>query len=169
MSEEISVADIVITWFLFWVLTLAGLLLFAGCILVPLWQEQVQLAREHQEISRQIAKMKTQVDQVNDQLAALWVDPEYTERIARHELNLRKTGEETIAVRPLPVIAELETKEESPPELKLPTDFSKRWWYKPFLDPQRRIWFLYLSGGLVATGLITAIAGKDRRYQALGC
>jgi cell division protein FtsB len=171
VRDEISIGDIVITWFLFWVLTLAGLVLFAGVILVPLWQEQVKLAMEYQAVNKQVATLRREVDQVNDQLTALWVDPEYTEHIARSNLNLRKVGEETIFVEPLPVIAEA-PQPVDPAETStlytVPPDFSKSWWYKPFLDPQKRVWFLYLSGGLVATGLITAIAGKDRRLRALG-
>lgn len=169
MSDEISIADIVITWFLFWVLTLVGLVLFAGCILVPLWQNENLLALEYQAVSRQVDGLKKQVDQVNEQLGALWVDPEYTERIARNELNLRKTGEETLVVRPVPVIDE--TTAESDGQIApddRPRDFSKQWWYKPFLDTQKRTYLIYLAAALVATGLIVAIAGKDRRLQALG-
>ncbi len=171
MSDEISIGDIIITWFLFWVLTLTGLVLFAGVILVPLWQEQVKLALEYQAVNKQVSTLHREVEQVNDQLSALWVDPEYTERIARSELNLRKAGEETIFVEPLQVVSETPRPAETgetPAAYEIPPDFSKSWWYKPFLDAQKRLWFLYLSGGLVATGLITAIAGKDRRLRALG-
>jgi cell division protein FtsB len=171
MSDEISIGDIIIVWFLFWVLTLSGLVLFAGCILVPLWQEQVKLAMEYQAVHKQTNELRREAEQINDQLAALWVDPEYTERIARSELNLQKVGEETILVEPLEVVTEATQTPANPETVDHetpPTDFSGRWWYKPFLDPQKRTWFLYLSGALVATGLITAIAGKDRRLRALG-
>ncbi len=169
MPDEISVTDIVITWFLFWVLTLTGIALFAGSVLVPLWQEQRQLAMEYQAVGQQVQEVQREVDHVKDQLNALWVDPDYTERIARNELNLRKTGEETIAVKPLPIIPEIpDPSDEVAADLQPPKDFSQEWWFKPFLDPQRRLWFMYLSGALVASGLIIAIASKERRLKALG-
>jgi len=175
MAEEISIFDIIVSWFLFWVLTLGGLVLFAGSILVPLWQEQALLVQEYQAVDRQVSQLKGQVDQVNEQLGALWVDPGYTERIARNELNLRKVGEETAAIVPEPVPLKVVPKPTPVPEegqdaadvVTVP-DYRPRWWYKPFLDDQRRTWFLYLSGGLVAAGLIIAITSKDRRFRALG-
>jgi len=167
ISDQINLSDIIVTWFLFWVLTLTGVVLFAGCVLVPLWQEKMQLALEHQAVDRQVRELQKKVDQVNDQLAALWVDPDYTERIARSELNLRKTGEQTIAVQPVSILPDTPSTE-SETTITLPRDFSKAWWFHPFLDAQRRTWFMYLSGALVATGLIIAIAGKERRLRELG-
>ncbi|MFA5863838.1 MAG: hypothetical protein WC975_04035 [Phycisphaerae bacterium] len=166
MTDEISVVDIIITWFLFWVLTLTGLALFAGVTLVPLWQEQTQLVMEYQTVSRQVEGIQNQVDQINEQREALWVDPAYTERIARNTLNLRKVGEETISIEPLSVVSDQnKPNEENISKIDLPKDFSQKWWYKPFLDQQRRTWFLYLACGLVAAGLVIAIASKDRRMR----
>lgn len=169
MPNEISISDIVITWFLFWVLTLTGLALFAGSILVPHIEDQNKLITEYQVIDKQVQGLRVRVDQLGEQLSALWVDPEYTERIARNQLNLRKAGEETISVEPLAVVPESpgEGEESLEPPILI-ANYKDRWWYKPFLDSQKRTWMMYLSGGLVAAGLIIAIVGKDRRLRALG-
>jgi len=168
MSDRISVADIVITWFLFWILTLAGLGLFAGTVLVPMWDQQRKLIAEYKVVQMQIERVQEEVDHVNDQVAALWVDPQYTERIARSELNLRKSGYETLSIEPLPVVPEMDQNGRKEEKIDLPADFSDRWWYRPFMDARHRQWFLILAGGLIVTAIVTAIASKDRRLRALG-
>lgn len=166
MTEKVSIADIVITWILFWVLTLAGLAIFAGTILVPLWQQQCQLAAEYRQVDKQILRMEQEVNRARGQLTAICVDPQYTERIAINELNLRKAGQEAIRIEPYPILPEQEPVD--PEMLAAPRDFSSQDWFKLFLDSKHRRWFLILAGGLIATALVTAIAAKDRRREELG-
>jgi hypothetical protein len=166
MSEKVNVSDIVVAWFLFWVLTILAIALIAGSVLVPLWQEQYHLAGEYQIVKTQISEIEDEVNRSRAQLDAICVDPLYTERIARSELNLRKAGEETIRVRPLPLeddssAADLAT-------LPLPKNFSNNWWYRLFLDDSRRRWYIILAACLLATAIITAIATKDRRREEMG-
>lgn len=166
MSDRVSVADIVITWVLFWVLSLAGLAIFAGTILVPLWQEHCQLAAEYRHVNRQIVRMEQEVNRARGRLLAICVDPQYTERTAINELNMRKAGQEAIRIDPYPIA--LESEPVDPQMLAAPRDFSNHEWYKLFLNPKQRRWYLILAGGLLATALITAIAAKDRRRAEFG-
>jgi cell division protein FtsB len=172
MSDKVSVSDILISWVLFWVLAVLGLIVLAGVVLVPLWHEQCRLTREYQVTDLQIAQIEEEVARYRGQLAAIWVDPQYTERIARNELNLRKAGEETLQIQPLylasnsavPILSTF-----SPPR-----DYTDRWWYRIFLDQKQRRWYLILAGGFLATAVVTAVAMKDRRraeigLQATGC
>ena len=166
MAEKVSITDIVVTWILFWVLTLAGLAIFAGTILVPLWQEQCQLAAEYRTVDRQILRMEQEVNRARGQLMAICVDPQYTERIAINELNLRKAGQEANRIEPYPIVPELELLD--PKMISAPPDFSNQEWFKLFLNEKHRHWYLILAGGLLATALVTAIAAKDRRRAELG-
>jgi cell division protein FtsB len=165
MSEKVNVVDIVVAWFIFWVLTILGLTLIGGAVLVPLWQEQYRLVGEYRIVKAQIAEIEEEVDRNRAQLEAICDDPLYMERIARSELNLRKVGEETLRIRPLR--APTDISEADPLALPLPKDFSNYWWYKLFLDDSRRRWYIILASCLLATAIITAIATKDRRREEL--
>jgi hypothetical protein len=165
-SDKISIADIIITWILFWVLTLASMVVFAGTILVPLWQQQCQLAAEYRATDQQIMRMEQEVNRARGQLMAICVDPQYTERIAINELNLRKPGQEAIRITPYSLIPEKELVD--PEMMEAPLDFSTQDWYKLFLNQKNRRWYLILAAGLLATALVTAIAANDRRQAELG-
>ena len=167
MAEKVSITDIVITWILFWVLTLAGLVIFAGTVLVPLWQEHCQLAAEYRAVESQVLRMEQEVNRARGQLMAICVDPQYTERIAINELNLRKAGQEAIRIEPYPILFDQESLAPQT-TMAAPTDYSNQEWFKLFLNEKHRRWYLILAGGLLATAFITAIAAKDRRRAEIG-
>jgi hypothetical protein len=169
VKEKIDVADIIVSWIIFWVLTLIGLFLFAGTILAPMMEENRALVTKYQLVKKQIEAMQTVLDEIEDQQAALWVDPQYTERIARSQLNLRKVGEETVSIQPLQILPEENPKSAiSSDNISIPPDFSSRWWFKPFLDTKKRQWFMILSAAFVATAIALAMAAKEKRLKALG-
>ncbi len=154
MDNEISVNDIIFNWLIFWALILIGSALLACAVLIPLVYENDKLIFEYNLVAKQLARLKEANKVLVWQTSAIGKDPGFTEDIARKELNLRKPGVETITVRPAPIKKPHKNNQISSNLFILHN--ADKWYIKPFLQLQTRLWIFAIAIGLILTGIITA-------------
>ncbi len=85
---------------MFWVLTGLALLIFAPCVLVPLWVEKEQMRAHERALEALVADLEAQVARDQARAQALMTDPQVNERVIRRELNVRPPGERVIQWSP---------------------------------------------------------------------
>jgi len=154
MDSNINTNDIILQWLVFWVLIIAGAALLACAVLIPLAYENDKLIFEYNIVANQLAMLKQANETLIAQASAIGKDPQFTENIARKELNLRKPGVETIAIAPTPIRISHKNNKISSNLFIL--NHSDKWYIKPFLQFQTRIWIFIISVGLILVGIITA-------------
>lgn len=81
---------------MFYLLSVGALLLFAPCVLVPIWRDVATLRENERAAAAVIAGLHQQVDRNHARIAALEADPLVIERVARRELNQRPDDEQHI-------------------------------------------------------------------------
>jgi len=85
---------------MFWVLTGLALLIFAPCVLVPLWVEKEQMRVHERALETLVADLEAQVARDQARAQALMTDPQVNERVIRRELNVQPPGERVIQWSP---------------------------------------------------------------------
>jgi hypothetical protein len=85
---------------MFWVLTGLALLIFAPCVLVPLWFEKEQMRAYEASLTAVVADLEHQAARGRARTQALLNDPQVNERIIRRELNVHPKSEQVIQWSP---------------------------------------------------------------------
>lgn len=85
---------------MFWVLTGLALLIFAPCVLVPLWFEKEQMRAYELSLAAVVADLEHQVARGQARTQALLNDPQVNERIVRRELNVHPKSERIVQWSP---------------------------------------------------------------------
>ncbi len=158
MDDRINSTEIILKWLIFWGSVLIGSILLACVMLIPLEYEREKLILEYNLVSRQLHLLQEANKIIKSQTQALGKDPQFTENIIRKELNLRKSGIETIKVNPVPIkIRKNASKETSELYSHLYIlNNAESWYVRPFLEFKTRMWIFGLSIGLILVGIITA-------------
>jgi cell division protein FtsB len=154
---------------MFWLLVSMAALVFAPCILIPIWMETQELVRTEADVAARTARLKAHIARQEKLIQALTSDPLLAERIARRDLRFRRTGE---IVEPVPAPApqvpdesavELasEPATDAPPPLETPfaVTLTKRWlpdlpWVELFGRPPNRTIFLVMAGCLLVAAFV---------------
>lgn len=134
-------------WAGFWLFAAAALGILAGTALAPLWTAHSRILADYRTLAHQNDQLTQRLQAVTCQIDALTDDPQYTERITMKELNLRKPGEEMIAVDPVPV--------QPRQTIATPNDHTGRQPMAVFLHPKNRPWLFGLSAGLFLAAMLT--------------
>jgi len=148
-------------WVSHWLFMGLGLVVLGAVAIAPMWLENLKLQRDHELLVHHNTELESRLGDVDSQIQALAADPQYTERIMRRELNLRKPGEEILAVSPEPV----EGGEPSMAVAPLP-EYVHAWYYRVFLDQAKRPWLVGLSGGFFLSAILISI-GRSRTIERL--
>ncbi len=155
---------------MFGVLTGLALLIFAPCVLVPLWLEGEQLREHEAALATAIAQLEAQAARNNARAEALRADPLVIERLIRRDLNFRPDSEyvvqwpvgELAAVRPhVPSTSPYMV----PVELAPPSPLAGwvtalgRWlpawpWRQLFASSPNRELLLLMAGGLLLAAFV---------------
>jgi len=141
----------------FWIFSILALVILAGTVLAPLWVTHRHLVGDRMLVVYQNEELARRVEDLTHQAAALTSDPQYTERITRRELKLRKPGEEVVTIEPMPITP--------PPDqarVRRPADYSNRWWMRVFLASSNRPWLLALSAGLLFSAMMVSMGQRSR-------
>ena len=85
---------------MFWVLTSLALVVFAPCVLMPIWVEGEHLRAYERSLAAAVADLEAESAQSQTQAQALLADPLVNERMVRRELNHRVAGEQVIRWTP---------------------------------------------------------------------
>ncbi len=85
---------------MFCVLTGLALLIFAPCVLVPLWFEKEQMRAYELSLAAVVADLEHQVARGQTRTQALLNDPQVNERIVRRELNVYPKSERIVQWSP---------------------------------------------------------------------
>ncbi len=153
---------------MFWLLLVMAGLVFAPCIIVPVWMETQNLMRAEDDAARTVAQLDAYIAEQNRLIEALTSDPLVNERIARRDLRFRRPGEEIV-----PSARELAAASSSVSDITLPEEYPKpppaqapalvkavsRWlpnlpWVDLFGKPPNRTIFLFMSGGLLVAAFV---------------
>jgi len=148
--------------FVYWPLCLIGVALVALAVLGPEVERRLLL-------DRQIAGMQAEVDALQhtrDQLAAaeeaLKGDPEYRERIVRHEFGITRPGEIRL---PQPVTSEsLRAGAARPAMAPVPEWMRIVAW---FSDPSTRLLALASGGTMLLAGILFSLPTRARKAKAV--
>ena len=155
---------------MFWFLTGLSLVLFAPCVLLPVWVETEQVIERERVAAGMVAGLEHQVARNDARIEALLADPLVSERMLRRELNHRTDGETVV---PLPPAAELASFEVTAPSATHvetePITLAdarpawmvslRRWlpawpWRQLFVQSPNRTFFLIMAGGLLAAAFV---------------
>ncbi|NLE59148.1 MAG: hypothetical protein GX616_12365 [Planctomycetes bacterium] len=150
---------------MFWVLTVLAMVVFAPCVLAPIYAETEQIMETEQKLERLVADLKQQADRNEERITAVKGDPQVNQRIIRRELNYRFDGEQIIQWS----AAELAGTRldlsmlENPPEPLPPINPYPAWvltlgewlpvwpWRKLFVESPNRELLVIMAAGLLAT------------------
>ncbi len=155
---------------MFWVLVGMSALVFAPCILVPIWLETEDLARTEAQIAANNAKLDARIAEQERVMRALPSDPLVTERIARRDLRFRRAGEQVqpVANGPAPALSlppEIDLSSPSASDAAAPAETSawvrwcRRWlpdlpWADLFGKPPYRTVFMVMAGVLLVAAFV---------------
>jgi cell division protein FtsB len=81
---------------MFYILTLAAMVIFAPCVLVPVWRDVQKLYEDERTMAGVVAQLRRQIDRNNERITALQSDPQVIDRVARRELNRQAADEQYI-------------------------------------------------------------------------
>jgi cell division protein FtsB len=154
---------------MFWLLIAMAAIVFAPCILVPIWLETENLVRTEAEVAARTARLKAHVDEQVRTLKAMTSDPLVNERIARRDLRFRRAGEEVEPIqnqapgaRPEveTILASLPDDQESfLPEPPAVVTVTRRWlpdlpWVELFGHSPNRTIFMVMAGGMLVAAFV---------------
>ncbi len=156
---------------MFWVLVAMAVVVFAPCVLLPVWRDYQALQYTEQVERVELERARAELERQKRHLTALQSDPATIARVARRELRYRNPKELAIPVRvavdepvgPAPV----ELTPVEPPEViasivdRLPdTDYDRL-----FCPGPPRTILMCLAGGLVLSALV--LYSPRRTHQGL--
>jgi len=81
---------------MFYLLSAAALLVFAPCVIVPIWLDFQDLSETERSLRGLVLELQNQIDRNNNRIEALQSDPLVVERVARRELNRKSENEQHI-------------------------------------------------------------------------
>lgn len=166
---------------MFWILSGLAMLVFAPCVLVPVWCETEAIAAHEQQVASVVARLEKQVERNEARIQALLADPVVNQRIMRRELNHHPPDERVVSF-PAEDLAGLDVSPPEPPPQPSPTTVdlrpawlasAQRWlpawpWRKLFTEPANRSLLLAMSGGLLAAAFLlygpVPEASTDQRH-----
>lgn len=163
--HEEAVSNAVAHAVMFWALVVMAALVFAPCVLIPIWNESVELMRAEHAAATALARLDARIRQQERLIEALTSDPLVIERLARRDLRFRKPGEKVLPVdaseyEAAAAIAgepgEVDVPEPQPPAV---VALARRWlpalpWNDLFGKPPNRTIFLLMSGALLVAALV---------------
>lgn len=147
---------------MFWLLTGMAMLVFATCVLLPVWNQTERILEREHRIAEGVSLLRMQVERNQERIDALKNDPQVVGRLARRQLNHRPHEDAVVVYAtahhaPVRVTSWLE----DPADLELPLDprpdwllASIRWlpdwpWQSLFVRSPNRELMLGLSAGLM--------------------
>ncbi|HOW19384.1 MAG TPA: hypothetical protein PLC79_10125 [Phycisphaerae bacterium] len=154
---------------MFWLLVTMAAMVFAPCILIPIWMETQDLVRAEADVAARTARLKAHIARQERLIQALTSDPLLAERLARRDLRFRRAGEIVEPVQaPSPRVPEegeielaSEPATDAPPPLETPfaVTLTKRWlpdlpWVELFGRPPNRTIFLVMAGCLLVAAFV---------------
>ncbi len=77
---------------MFYLLTAAALIIFAPCVIVPIWRDVQKLGESERSLRVLVLQLQDQVEKNKVRIDALKNDPLVIERVARRELNRRTSS-----------------------------------------------------------------------------
>lgn len=168
--HEEAVSNAVTHAVMFWALVIMAALVFAPCVLIPIWNESEELMRAEHAAATALARLDARIRQQERLIEALTSDPLVIERLARRDLRFRKPGEKVVPVNPPDYEAawneaaaalvgepgEVHVPEPRPPAV---VALARRWlpalpWNDLFGRPPNRTIFLLMSGALLLTAIV---------------
>jgi len=160
---------------MFWVLTGLALLIFAPCVLVPLWAEKEQLHTYERSLAIWVAQLEAETARNQSRVEAVMRDPLVNERLLRRETNYRPEGERVVQWSPDELAAawpEVTISVTQPAAIQDENSsrcvaFLSRWlpdW--PYQDlfarsPQRSL-LLAMAGGLLLAAFLLYAPGQEQ-------
>lgn len=154
--QDRALRDFFVSWLLFWVFALLGLGILAGTHLAGSWAENQELQSEYGLLVAQNDELEQQLSQLESRISASRNNPQYTERVLRRQLNLRKEGQETVSVQAVPIDPPT-----APAEGRIDGLLQRRW-FRVFANDDNRLWLIGLGGGLIFAAFLVA-AGRPQR------
>lgn len=152
---------------MFYLLAGTAILIFAPCVIVPIWQDVQKLNEDERALAALVAQLQQQIDKNNIRIDALTNDPLVIERVARRELNrrfedeqhLRWSSAELAALR-VNIPHDLYEKPELPPASMPPwVESVRKWlpawsWPELFAESPNREFLLAMAGCLLLTAFV---------------
>lgn len=152
---------------MFYLLSTVALLIFAPCVIVPIWRDVQKLGETERALRALVLQLQDQMEKNKIRIDALKNDPLVIERVARRELNrtsadeqhVRWSAAELAALR-LNIPHDLYDKPELPP-LSVPpwVESAKKWlpawaWPEMFAKSPNREFLLVMAGCLLLTAFV---------------
>ncbi len=163
---------------MFYLLSIAAMLIFAPCVLVPIWRDVQKLQQVERQDALAIAELHQQIERNNTRIKALEADPLVIERVARRELNERPADEQHIRFSAAELAA---LRVNLPPELDNPLEvpppptpawvaWINRWlpawaWSDLFAKSPNREMLLVMAGGLLLTAFVLYTPRAETRVR----
>lgn len=152
---------------MFYLLSSAALLIFAPCVLVPIWQDVQRLSDTERAMRALVLELREQIARNDIRIEALTNDPLVVERVARRELNRRAPDEQHVqwssaelAALRLRIPHDLQKKPELPPA-SMPdwVESVRKWlpawpWAELFGQSPSRELLLVMAGCLLLTAFV---------------
>ncbi len=156
---SMTFGELVMSWVGYWIFIIVALLILAGVALLPLLERRRGLAYEFSLLQYENFVLTGRVGDMANRIEALGEDPQYAERIAMQELNLRRPGVETLRVSPVPAESNGENVRPVPGP-----GYAETWYLRPFLIGRNRPYLLAMSGGLLLGALLVSAGRRRYRY-----
>jgi len=150
--------DFLLCWLGFWTFTALGLFILAGAGLAELWVENNRLRAEYDLRVRQNDELAARIAHLDSRIGALDQNPQYAEQVVRQELNLRRPGQESLAVDPAPRESVYRGRSYDPV-----ATLANRRWFAVFLNDQHRLWLVGLGCGLLFAAFLVSLGAAARR------
>jgi hypothetical protein len=162
---------------MFWVLVGMAVLVFAPCVLVPIWMQTEELMQAEREAQAGLAQLQARVSDQQRLIDGLRNDPLVNERVARRDLRFQHAAEEIVPVgaaarsydAPMPSPSAEEAVRVESGGFPSAVESIRRWlpdlpWVELFGRPPNRTMFLLMAAGLVVTAFV--LFGSSSRRQA---
>lgn len=152
---------------MFYLLSTSAMLIFAPCVLVPIWRDVQKLSDDERAMRAMVLQLQEQIEKNNIRIEALRNDPLVIERVARRELNHKAENEQHVkwdsaelAALRLNIPHDLYKKPELPPAAMPPwVESAKKWlpawpWPELFAKAPNRQFLLVMAGCLLMTAFV---------------
>lgn len=152
---------------MFYLLSTAAMLIFAPCVLVPIWNHVQELSEAERALRAMVLQLRAEIDKNEIRIDALKNDPLVVDRVARRELNQRSANEQHVRWTPaelaglrLHIPHELNRKPELPPaSMPVWVENARKWlpawpWPELFAKSPNREFLLVMAGCLLLTAFV---------------
>lgn len=180
-DEAIAGAVVAQHCIMFWVLTVLAMVVFAPCVLAPIYAETEQIMEAERKLERLVTDLADQEKRIKGRIEALKADPLVNQRVVRREFNYRPEGEQIIQWSSAELAAirldlsELESTHEALPPVNPYPDWVLKvgqwlpaWpWRKLFVESPNRELLAIMAAGLLATAFLLygpiPVISRERR------